>query len=228
MMADQNNPNIDHLGQIYCGIMNAVADRLDAIGEAIAEIEANPDRPENWRNAEFSYLQVRKCVEYIALAVLAAHRVNEYECEKLENEYKADVIFRDLGKLNPHGFPKGVHVALNAQEVGNHHVAQCPTLSKRRLKRIYDACAVHLHSGRLADIINQNIPPYDFPRVMAWCDEIESLLAQHQVSLPHVGLVMLVWLREQESGRARVVFGQADGPFQIEGDPTIFNDVASK
>jgi hypothetical protein len=228
MMVEQNSPNIDRLGQIYCGIMNVVADRLDSITEAIAEVEANPDRPENWRNAEFSYLQVRKCVEYIALAVLAAHRANEYECEKLENAYKADVIFHDLGKLNPHGFPKAIQVAANEQEAGSHNVAQCPTLSKRRLKRIYDDCAVHLHSGTLADIIDQNIPPYDLPRVTAWRDEIESLLAQHQLMLPHVGLVMLVWLRELKSGRARVVFGQADGPFQIEGDPTIFNDVGCK
>ena len=223
-MAEQNDPDIKRLGEIYCGIMNAVASRLDSIAQAIATIEANPNDPNNWRHAEFSYLQIRKCVEYVALALLAAHRENEYECEKLENAYKADVIFNDLGKLNQHGFPKACQFEQDAQGPGRHHVAKRATLSKRRMKRIYDDCAVHLHSGTLGGIINQDVPPYDMPRVAAWREELESLLAQHQVVLPHVGITMIVWLREPDSGLARVVIGKADGPFQIEGDPMIFND----
>jgi hypothetical protein len=224
MEAAPSEPNIEHLGGIYCGIMNVVASRLDAITEAIAEVEANPNHPDSWRHAEFCYLQIRKCVEYVALALLAAHRATDYECEKIENAYKADVIFNDLRKLNPHGFPKAIGVQLNNQGPGQHHIDQHPTLSKRRMKRIYDGCAVHLHSGTLADIINQTVPPYDLPRVVAWRDELLSLLGQHQVILPHVGLVMIVWLKDPDSGSSKVVFGQADGPFQIEGDATVYND----
>ncbi|WP_309752048.1 hypothetical protein [Novosphingobium sp.] len=230
-MSGDGNPvdtKIASLGDSYCAIMNTVADRLDAIGDAIAHIDAHPNHAENWRNAEFCYLQVRKCVEYVALAVLLAHKVNHYECEKLENAYKADVIFNDLGKLNPHGFPKAIQIGLNDDQTGQHHVDQCPTLSKRRLKRIYDDCAVHLHSGTLTGIVNQTVPPYDLPRVVAWRDEIASMLSQHQVMLPHVGSVMIVWLREPSTGSARVIFGQAEGPFQIEGDPTVYNDIESK
>ena len=223
--ANPINPNIEHLGDIYCGIMNAVADRLDSISEALAEIEANPDHPKNWRHAEFCYLQVRKCVEYAALALLAAHRANDYECEKLENEYKADVIFSDLGKLNPHGFPMAIQIGLGDEDNVDFHITQNPILSKRRMKRIYDGCAVHLHSGKLSDIINQTIPPYDLVRVSGWRTELASLLERHQVMLPHIGLVMVVWLREPDSGNSKVVFAQADGPFNIEGDAAIYNDV---
>jgi hypothetical protein len=224
MTADQ----LVRLGGIYCGIMDTVADRLNSITEAIAEVEANPHHVNSWRNAEFCYLQVRKCVEYVALALLAAHRTSEYECEKLGNIYKADVIFNDLGKLNPHGFPKAIQIEVNNQEPGQHHVNQCPTLSKRRMKRIYDSCAVHLHSGKLEDIINQTVPPYDLPRIVGWRDELETLLSQHRVMLPHVGLVMIVWLKEPVSGSSRVDFAQAEGPFIIEGDAAVYNDVDSQ
>jgi hypothetical protein len=217
-------PNIEQLGAIYCGIMNNVADRLDSIAEAIAEIDANPNHPNNWRKAEFCYLQVRKCVEYVALALLAAHRANDYECEKLENAYKADAIFNDLGKLNPHGFPKAIQIELNKQGPGHHHIAQRPTLSKRRMKRIYESCAVHLHAGTLSNIVNQSVPPYDLPRVVAWRDELMSMLDQHQVILPHVGLVMVVRLREPDSGCSKVVIGQAEGPLRIAGDVDVYND----
>jgi hypothetical protein len=220
--------NIEHLGAIYCGIMDNVAHRLDSIAEAISEVEANPNHPNNWRNAEFCYLQIRKCVEYIALALLAAHRATDYECEKLENAYKADSIFHDLGKLNQHGFPKATKMELNNQGPGQHRIDQYPTLSMRRMKRIYDDCAVHLHAGTLTNIIKQTVPPYDLPRVVAWRDELVSLLGQHQVILPHVGLVMIVWLKEPASGSSKVIFAHAEGPFQIEGDATIFNDVNCK
>lgn len=230
-MKDAKDPadqTIALLGSTYCAIMDTVADRLDAIAESIAEIDADPDHPNNWRRAEFCYLQIRKCVEYVALAVLLAHRTNDYECDQLENAYKADVIFNDLGKLNPHGFPKAVQVNLNANGPGSHDVDQMPTLSKRRMKRIYDDCAVHLHAGTLANIVNQTVPPYDLPRVVAWCTELKSMLDQHQVLLPHVGSVMIVSLREPESGRARAVFGQADGAFQIEGDSAVYNETSAK
>ncbi len=219
------NADLEHLGAVYCGIMNTVADRLDSITEALAEVEANPDHPNNWRNAEFCYLQVRKCVEYIALAILAAHRANDYECEKLENQYKADVIFSDLGKLNPHGFPTSTQIKFGDDENVNFHIVQDPILSKRRMKRIYDGCAVHLHSGKLSDIIDQAIPPYDLNRVSAWGVELATLLERHNVMLPHMGLVMIVWLREPNSGVSKVIFVQADGPFKIEGDAAIYNDV---
>lgn len=225
---DLASPNLDVLVSTYCAFMDAVAGRLDAVAESLAEVDANPNHPNNWRNAEFCYLQIRKCVEYVALAVLLAHQGNDYECEELENAYKADVIFNDLKKLNPHGFPEKIHVELNAQAPGHFHVSQCPTLSRRRLKRIYDGCAVHLHAGTLSNFINQKLPPYDLVRVAAWRDELASLLSQHKVMLPHVGLVMIVSLKEAKSGRARAIVGQAEGPLQIEGDTTIYNDAASK
>ena len=221
----QVEPQVELLLSTYCAIMDTVSDRLDAIAESIAEAKANPQHPNSWRNADFCYLQVRKCVEYVALAVLSAHQTNDYECEKLENAYKADVIFNDLARLNPHGFPKAVQMETNVQGPGHHHVALCRTLSRRRLKRIYDACAVHLHAGTLSNIVNQTVPPYDLPRVVAWREELASLLAQHQVMLPHVGLAMIVWLKEPESGRSKAIIGQAEGPFQIEGDSAIYNDI---
>lgn len=224
MSVAANDPDIERLGAIYRGIMNVVASRLDAISEAIAEVEANPKHPNSWRNAEFCYLQIRKCVEYLALALLAAHRANDYECEKLENAYKADVIFNDLSKLNSHGFPKAIQIEFNSPESGQHHIVPDSILSRRRMKRIYDSCAAHLHSGTLADIINQTVPPYDLTQVARWRDELVSLLSQHQVMLPHVGLVMIVWLKEPVSGSSRIIFGQAEGPLQIEGDSAVYND----
>jgi hypothetical protein len=224
--AEENDLNVKQVGEIYRSIMNVVSDRLDAIAEALAEVDANPNHPNNWRNAEFCYLQIRKCIEYVALALLAAHRGNEYECEKLGNEYKADVIFHDLSKLNAHGFPQGIDIQYNNGGDGQHHIDHRATLSKRRMKRIYDGCAAHLHSGKLEDIINQTVPPYDLPRVATWRDELLTLLSHHQVMLPHVGLAMLVWLKEPETGYSRVFFVKADGPLQVEGDPAVYNDAA--
>jgi hypothetical protein len=212
------------IGSLYCGIMDEVAKRLDAIGRAVAEVEADPEKRDAWEKCEFAYLQIRKSVEYVALALLAVHQEHEYESGNLENEYKADVIFHDLRKLNPHGFPRALQLP-EAQEIdGEHHLEPIPTLSKRRIKKIYDDCAVHLHSGTLGTILRQEVPPYDLVRVAGWRNELESLLSQHLIFLPHVGLAMLAHLRDEQTGKARVVFGQADGPLQVEGDPTVYND----
>jgi hypothetical protein len=224
-MATQPDLSVDRLGAIYCGIMDSVAVRLSAIADALTEVHGDAGNQRNWERCEFCYLQVRKTIEYIALALLSAHKVGRYDCEALENHYKADVIFHDLGKLNPHGFPTAVQVEPAIEDGGAHHIAEVPSLSKRRMKRIYDDCAVHLHSGTLDSILRQEIPPYDLDRVAAWRTEIETLLIQHRVVLPHRGLVMLVTLRDAQTGRAQVTFLQADGPFQVQGDPAIYNDI---
>jgi hypothetical protein len=223
----QYDQEFDRLAEIYRGIMDVVADRLDAISESISEFNANPEHPHGWKNAEFCYLQVRKCVEYVALAVLIAHRAGEYECERLGDNYKADVIFNELTKLNQHGFPQPIELEHDEPEGNHQKVVQLCRFTKKRMKKIYDDCAVHLHAGRLDNLVNQKIPPYDFNKLSEWRNEIFSLLRIHKIMLPRFGLVWLVWLREAGPGTAKVLIGKAEGPFKIDGDETIYNDVVN-
>ncbi|NJS15035.1 MAG: hypothetical protein HC788_11000 [Sphingopyxis sp.] len=216
---------IQKIGLLYCACMDQVAAHLDALNESLEEAKSNPNHSENWKNAEFSYLQVRKCVEYSAVALLAAH--SEYDQETiamLQTDWKADRIFHALSQLNPHGFPTAGAFQINGLGQGQHHIAAPRfTLSRSQMKKIYDGTGAHLHAPKLADIINNTIRPHSFAKLHEWRDKILLTLQTHTVKLPHKGLVMLVWLREANTGHSKVVFGKADGQFVIGDDPNVFN-----
>lgn len=226
--ANQTNEGINQILSVYCPIMDNIAERLDAVAESIAEVAANPDHRNNWRNAEFCYLQIRKCTELVAIALVLAHRLYESdETIELEQDWKADRILTALTKLNPYGFPFPQTLVVDHSEEGLRHFENDDrVISVRQMKRIFDFSAGALHAGRLGDIMNQTQQPNDFQKLSELRERFVATLGSHRVMLPEAGLVLCCTLRDSTTGKANAFAGKADGPFVIGDDPVVYNDAA--
>lgn len=229
MTAAEPHSELQEIGGHYTAIMNTVAQRLEAIGPLVDEVSANDGHPNNWQNAELCYLTIRKCVELIAIAIVLVHKLYRTdETLALEQDWKADRIFTALSKLNPYSFPHPANIVINA-DGGPHSVEDNEILiSVRQMKRIYESCATHLHAGKLSDILNGSLPPYDLPQIIGWRDRLVDTLREHRIIFPHIGMVLLCTLRDPSLGHASIIWGQADGPFVISNDPNIYNSVEAQ
>lgn len=228
MTSTEPNLELQKIADYYIAIMRTVAERLSAIGPLVDEVKANVGHPNNWQNAELCYLIIRKCIELIANALVLVHRLYETdEALALEQDWKADRIFTALSKLNRYSFPHPAHMIISDGGEPHNLENKDVFISVRQMKRIYDKCAPHLHAGKLSDILNSTLVPYDLPQIMEWRDRFTDTLKEHRVILPHVGMVLFFRLRDSSSGQAGIIWGKADGPFIIKDDPNIYNDVAT-
>lgn len=229
LVANQTGLEINQILRVYCSIMDNIADRLDAVAESFAEVDANPGHPNNWKNAEFCYLQIRKCTELVAIALVLMHRLYESdETIKLEQDWKADRILTALAKLNPYCFPFPQTLVIDHSEEGLHHAENDDrVISVRQMKRIFDFSAGPLHAGQLSDVMNQTLQPYDFPKLIELRERFVATLGSHRVMLPEAGLVLCCTLRDLTTGKAHAFLGRAEGPFVIGDDPVVYNDATN-
>lgn len=226
MTSTEPNLELETIANHYIAIMQTVAERLDAIGPLVDEVNANQGHPNNWQNAELCYLIIRKCIELIAIAMILVHRLYEAdETLTLEDDWKADRIFTALSKLNRYSFPHPVNMIINDDGEPHNVDDEEVSISARQMKRIYDQCARHLHAGTLSDILTGALLPFDLPQIVRWRDRLIETLEEHRIILPHIGMVLLFRLREPSSGHARVLWGKAEGPFIINNDPNVYNNL---
>ena len=216
-----------NIADVYIALMQQVVIRLDAVALSLAEAKSNPDHVNNWQNAEFCYLQIRKVCEYVALAVLAAH--GEYDGAKasnLEKEWHAAELFDKIAQLNPYSFPIPIQIQHDQNGVGRHHLA--PGIVKIQLSEIsgiYGSAGARLHVGSLRNLLSGRLPPYDLAEVADWRNRFVQTLNIHSIRLPHVACILLVHLKDERDGQVHCAFAEAEGPFVIEGDATVFPTV---
>ena len=213
------------IGSLYQAIMRQVVIRADAMAVSMAEARSNPEHPNNWQNAEFCYLQIRKICEYVALALLSAH--HEYEgtkASKIQKQWNAATLFDQIGGMNRYAFPVPTNIELDANGPGSHHVEPAEVvLEPHDLERIYGQAGDRLHVGSLKRLVDGKLPPYDFRELSDWRNRFIKTLNSHMIRLPHVGSVLLVHLKDESDGDVHCAFGDADGGFIIGDDPTPFN-----
>lgn len=204
--------------------MDQVVVRLESMPPYLEEVSANPDHSNNWQNAELCYLQIRKICEYTALAVLMAHDLYDENFGKnLMKEWHASEIFGRLLKLNPHAFPTAIIVSFDKNGSGQHHVELTERqLGSKELATIYGQCGDRLHVGSLKRLIDNRIPPFDLGEITVWRNRLIEMLNNHMIMLPEIGMMLIVSLKGDEAGKARIIFTQANGPFVINGDPKIY------
>ncbi|MFD1610336.1 hypothetical protein ACFSCW_00815 [Sphingomonas tabacisoli] len=213
----------ERIGELYNALMTQIVFRLDATLESGKEARDNKDHPDNWKNAEFCYLQVRKVCEYLALAILVAH--DGYEgatSKKYRSSYHAGDLFDELMKLNRYAFPVPVLVMMDAQGEGRHHVEpKSNGLTIAELKYIYGQCSDRLHVGTLKKLLSGRAQAYDLTELMGWRNRLVETLNTHMVLLPEILSVLLVVLKDENDGLVHCAFGDADGEFVI-GDRVEF------
>jgi hypothetical protein len=215
----------EKIGSIYAAMMQEIIVRLGASLASLTEAKANPDHPDNWKNAEFCYLQIRKSCEYTALAVLVAHDLyQDTSAAKLAKIWHAGEIFPKLLELNPYAFPAPMTVQLDHAGPGMHHVEpDVVTLQPAELQAIYGKCGDRLHVGSLKRIMDGRLSAFDFNEITAWRNQLVTTLNNHMVRLPHIGSILLVVLKDGSDGQVHCAWGEADGPFVMGDDPTVFN-----
>lgn len=215
----------EKIGSLYVTMMQEVIVRLDAALVSLVEAKENVGHASNWKNADFCYLQIRKACEYTALALLVAHELyQDTSVKSLAKEWRAREIFSKLIKLNLYGFPHPVTVHIDHNGPGQHHVEpNDPILTATEIQTIYGKCGDRLHAGSLNRILNGKLAALNFNEITQWRNQLVNTLNNHMVRLPHIGSILLVVLKDSADDKVHCAWGQAEGPFVIGEDPTIFD-----
>ena len=219
------------IGQYYLAFMQDIRLRLEAMQVSVDEAVKNIGHSDNWKNAEFCYLQIRKVCELISVATLIAH--NEFEpfrSGQLLKEWRAIDLTERLLRLNQHGFPRGAEIEVDAHGAGMHHIRPREQgLDATGLKTIYATCSDRLHVGSLRRIISQGAPKYDFREITAWNNALVTLLSVHIIFLPEIRSVLVTVLKDEQDGNVHCTFGDADGPaVLVEGTNLLEFEVDRK
>jgi hypothetical protein len=212
------------IAELYIAFMDHIVLRLDSIADSLSEFRSNPDHPDNWRNAEFCYLQIRKVCEYLALSVLVVHDLyQDTSVQRLAKDWHAAEIFSKLLELNPYAFPIATEVKFDHNGPGRHHIEPTPpVLEPADLDRIYGICGDRLHAGSLKRILASKVPPYNFEEITNWRNKFVLTLSNHMIRLPHISSILLVVMRHEDDKKVHCAFADAEGPFVIGDDPTVF------
>jgi hypothetical protein len=215
----------EKIASLYAAMMEEVIVRLDAALASLTEAKENLGHADNWKNAEFCYLQIRKTCEYAALALLVAHELyQDTSTTSLAKKWHAGEIFAKLIEFNSYAFPHPITVHINHNGPGQHHVEPNDLiLTANELQAIYGKCGDRLHVGSLKRILDGRLAAFDFVEITQWRNQLVGTLNNHMVRLPHIGSVLLVVLKDSTDGKVHCAWGQAEGPFVIGEDTTVFD-----
>jgi hypothetical protein len=138
---------------------------------------------------DFCYLQLRMSCELVALGCLIAHGdIPGAGAPKLQKEWAADRILRELENLHPEFYPYPIRMTLTprtATTPGNLHIDRKTEgfLAKSELLSLYGKSGEKLHRGSLKKLLPKNIPVQTrFPDVVAWRDKFGGLLNEHHIA----------------------------------------------
>jgi hypothetical protein len=164
--------------EIYADYMTGVRMRLDEIGRILAVAEM----PE-FAKQELTFLQLRKALELIAFASLAANK-DAYAAvfPTFAEDWKAKRILEKIEKINPEFYP----MALNAPEEiapGRKHFSRPDSgfMTKDEFLGLYQIASEVLHTRNPFTSKDPTINiKYSVPE---WVARIQRLLTWHRVGL---------------------------------------------
>jgi hypothetical protein len=184
----------------YCSCMDQVTRRLRILEALYSGRVTTGDAA---ADGEFACLQLRKAVEQVAFAALAASRAAyARKRPQFASDWSAKRILAQVEALHPDFYP----LPLIPQQLGpgrwHFDVRADGFLTRDDFMFLYDACSGAIHDWN---------PFRDGPRVVdlrrpiaEWADRIEELLACHRIRLLDQADILVVELRDP-SGRARVL-----------------------
>jgi len=166
--------------QIYCNYMAEVRTRLGVVADVLSgRIAGGTD----FLGTEIVFLQLRKTLELIAFASLAANRA-AYSAvhNKFAEHWRVKAILDEIGKLNADFYP----MALDApQDIapGRKHFPRPMDgfLTRDEFVLLYDAASAVLHTRNPYTAKDPMVQiPYTVPECIS---RIQRLLAWHRVQL---------------------------------------------
>ena len=205
----------------YATFIIEIFKRLDAIAESMAEIKANPESLDNWKNCDFCWFQIRKVCEYLALAIVLAHHRDTGTVNDL-SKWKPSDLLKQVEKLNANPTPVQIsnHVVAN-EEGGRQLTPIAKPITSKIISQIYGKANDVLHVGKLDRILNMTMPGYDLGQLERWWDGFERLLRNHVLMLPQVQRI-LVCLHNRGSNVPPKIFlmeGEGEAIFVTENLP---------
>lgn len=182
--------NTDLLASEYATFINEILKRLDAISESLSEIMANPDHPENWKNCDFCWFQIRKICEYMASAIVLAHHRDSGEEVELKN-WKPKDLLAQVDKLSHHPRFVAISSVLIDQGETRQPIPLAKPIDAKIISEIYGRSSELLHVGSLKRILESNLPSYEIPQLQLWLSGLTKLMRNHALLLPKVKRVLV-------------------------------------
>ena len=184
----------------YCRCMEQIKRRL-ALLSALTEGRASFGDPS--ADGEFACLQLRKILEQVAFASLAASRSHYSKLRpRIEKEWSAKRIIETLEKVHPDFYPRPALSRRTGPKNVHFEPLKDGFLTKEELVFLYDKCSEAIHDWN---------PFREGPRVVQlkrpideWAVRIVRLLSYHYIRLLGEEDLLLVELSD-DSGVARVL-----------------------
>lgn len=192
----------------YANILDEIRTRILGINTIVSGTKSLP----SWISAELCYLQLRLLCELVALGCLLAHGdIEAAKGKKLQKEYAADDILKQLEQLHPNFYPHPITCSFSPKNV---HIERVESgyLMKHELIALYHECGGHLHRGSLSSIFHTEKPkqPPSIERALSWGMKFSNLLSQHHIASHTNQTHFLAFLsHHQANGSAYVAIAQS-------------------
>lgn len=186
--------------ELYCGLMEEVKKRIAVIGAFTA---GAAHAVYTASSIESACLQLRKCLELVAMASLVANKAEFSRMYANSAKYwRADLLLRDLERVNPDYYPCPILEvpSANPKFVSNLQAKETGYLTKEDFVKVYKKCAAVMHAsnpyGRRFDhgYYQENIP--------VWRDQFIGLLDSHLIHLVNDTNLYLIHMHVDQDDKA--------------------------
>ena len=203
MMKNKYKPNNDdELMSYYKNAMIEIKRRNKAIYDALNGFD--PGQPKIII-AEFCYLQIRFICELIALGCLVIHGDIQNNNRKINKEWHAGNLIRNLGRLHPEFYPFPTKPILNSQgKVERWDDIKDGFLSKRDLIKTYGMLGNRLHKGNLKNLILGKNYEINFDEIHKIATNIRNLLSHHNIRMMNPNFMIVTSMETGEDGDVQV------------------------
>jgi hypothetical protein len=160
-------------------------------------------------NIEFSCLQIRKILELIALASIAANKTEYAEqYQKFSSHWNAKRILEDIEKINPQFYPVPGKQIIdhNTGKVLKIELIESGFLTKEEFPYVYDKCSEIIHSSNPYGA-SVNLDEFD-NLIPEWNAKIIKLLNHHQIQLIDSDLQLWVLMNSKDTGKVHTFIFQ--------------------
>jgi len=131
----------------YQWCMHSIKNRIDFLGQLLAGKDAGVSTNHLLPDVEVGAVQLRKCLELIAMASITANE-SEYKAvhDTFKKQWNASLIVRDIERINPDFYPKPM---VQQDDASGRKVDLEPEgdfLTKKKFIKLYEWCGARLHA----------------------------------------------------------------------------------
>ena len=216
--------------RLYASIMEEIKLRHAAIDTGLGTARALLPAP---LTSEFCFLQIRMICELIAIGCLVAHGdiTKDGKGKRLLNEWSAETIMTELGKLHPYFFPRPIKLTVTERNGANpkgsiHLASRGRQISKEEFLTLYGRAGGALHRGTLNKLIGRK--PTKAPgdaEIKDWAQKLMGLLNDHHISSwDNLRQLVCIMKATDQGGRVSVFLGEAPPETSIDVAQALFSE----